>query len=132
MKVKLAKIISPEFKNSFLKFLQTLLPVQTAYKVQGVHAQIVKHWQFYDAEKMKLLLIHGAKDKKGQLKIDDKTKPLNQQNYVLKNAKEYHKAYSDLIECEVDIEGISLELVQNIELSTLDLNWLLGTVIETP
>jgi hypothetical protein len=95
--------------------MNTPLPMKTAYKLKKLASAITDEQTKYEELRKELLTRLGDKDDNGQLVLDKGVVQLGDK------AEEYHKQHQDLLNIEVEVGEISIDEIENAEVTATEL-----------
>lgn len=129
MKVKLQNTI---FVNGTIpalrKLLDERLSVSHAYELRKLSKQIEEKAKIFDEARMKLVMEHADKDKKGELQYEDESKT----RVKIKTPEKFSEEFVKLLKIEEEYElSKKMKLGDDVKISTVDLA-LLEQLLDLP
>jgi len=117
--MKLAKAISPKFKELMIKLINAEVPMKTAVKIKKVSEFLDEKLTNYETARVDLIKKYADLDENGDIIVDsDNNATFSSQESRIEFAKEL----SELVSVDLEIKKIPIEeLGDNISLSTTDL-----------
>jgi len=127
MKVKIYQI--KNFNDIYEKIKNTTLPIKVGYSLAKLAACAQKEMDIYQSQLNKIIQEYGARDENDQLmQTEDGTGVKIQEDKIQECQEKLNELLT--LEVEIDIKPISLNALENIELSLNEITSLSPFLIE--
>lgn len=117
--MKLAKAVSPKFKELMGKLINAEVPMKTALKIKKISEKIEGYLTAYEVSRLETIKKYAVLDENGEPKADDNNNAI----FSSQEARiEFAKELSEIVSADIEIEKVTIEeLGDSIVLSTADL-----------
>lgn len=117
--MKLARAISPKFKELMVKLINAEVPMKTALKIKKISEKIEGFLIVYETSRLETIKKFADLDENGEPKADENNNAI----FSSQEARiEFAKELSEIVSVNIEIEKITIEeLGDSIVLSTADL-----------
>lgn len=122
----LARIVDNRFHEALNKLALAPLPLKTAFKLKGISKVVREEYAKYEEVRQAALKNHGEKNEDGSLKLDETGNVKFSQDGMIAFAKDM----GELTALEINLPGVKVSELGNINLTLADLEQLDGIVVE--